>query len=194
MIDAQTPLQAANMDLETDLTGLRTAQADLVKSIRYVIKILSGGLAKDDPAWKAFGLNMPATQSAPPAPTGLQVTVVGTRVMLQCDITPLATRYRFRTKIVGVETTYKLAASSKEPSATVKDMMPGVTLEVIAQAVNGGSQGVACDPVTVTMVPTATVTKPEAVSDPELAPLAAIQPNGNGNGNGHGSYAVNRLS
>ncbi len=95
VIDAQTPLQQANMDLKTASTDLNTAQAALVKSIRYVIKILTGGLAKDDPAWEIFGLNMPATKATPGAPTGLQATVLGTQVMLQCDVTPLATRYRF---------------------------------------------------------------------------------------------------
>ena len=196
VIDAQTPVQQANMDLKTALTTLNTSQAALVKSMRYVIKILSGGLAKNDPAWEVFGLNMPATKTTPGAPTGLQATLMGTQVLLQCDVTPLAERYRFRTKIVGVETDYKLAASSKEPSATLKDIMPGVTLQVIAQAVNGGSQGVACDPITVTVPLSApAVTKP-AISESELAPLNAIQPNGNsnGNGNGNGSHAVSRLS
>jgi hypothetical protein len=51
-------------------------------------------------------------------------------------------------------------------------------------------QGVACDPITVTVplsVPAAT--KP-AISESELAPLNAIAPNGNSNG----SHAVSRLS
>lgn len=48
------------------------------------------------------------------------------------------------------------------------------------------------------MLATTAAAKPETVAYVELAPLAAIQPNGNGssngNGNGNGSYAVNRLS
>ena len=42
VIDAQTPLLQADMDLKTDLGTLNTSQAALVKSMRYVIKILSG--------------------------------------------------------------------------------------------------------------------------------------------------------
>ena len=183
VIDAQTPLQEAKMDLKTDLGTLTTAQAALVKSMRYVIKILSGGLAKDDPAWEAFGLNMPATKTTPGAPTGLHATLTGTQVLLQCDVTPLATRYRFRTKIVGVERDYKLAGSSKEPSLTLKDMMPGVTLQIIAQAVNGGSQGVACDPITVTVPLSAPAATQSATSQTDLALLAEIVPNGTSNGN-----------
>ena len=170
VIDAQTPLQQANMDLKATLRTLNIAQPALVKSMRYVIKILSGGLAKDDPAWEMFGLNMPATPGTPGAPTGLQATVVGTQVLLQCDVTPLATRYRFRTRVVGVETDYKLAKSSKEPSATLEDMLPGSTLQIIAQAVNGGSQGVACDPITVTVPLSALVmAKPVVSGNAELA-------------------------
>lgn len=53
-------------------------------------------------------------------------------------------------------------------------------------------QSVASDLIVVTIPITPVATKPMTVAEVELAPLAAIQPNGNGNGNG--SHAVNRLS
>lgn len=58
---------------------------------------------------------------------------------------------------------------------------------------NGSAQGVASNPILVTMPAAAAAAEPEtAMTDAELAPLAAIAPNGNGNGSG--SYAGSRLS
>ncbi len=111
-------------------------------------------------------------------------------VLLECDATPLATRYRFRTRILDVENEFKLVASSLTPMAMLDGIAAGITLEIIVQAVNGNSQSVASTGILVTMPPVA-AEKPVA-SEAELAPLAAIAPNGNGNGNG--SLAVSRLS
>ena len=137
---------------------------------------------------------MPATPTTPGKPTGLHATVMGTQVLLECDVMQYATRYRFRTKIAGVDTKYKLAASGPQPMTALEGIAAGLTLEIIVQAVNGSSQGVASDPITVTMPTMATGSKPETIGEAELAPLAAIQPSGNGNGTANGSYAVNRLS
>lgn len=86
------------------------------------------------------------------------------------------------------------AAGGTQRMATLDGIAAGLTLSVIVQAVNGSSQGVASDPIAVTMPTTSAAAKPETVADTELAPLAAIQPNGNSTSDGNGSYAVNRLS
>ena len=195
VINAQGPLQTANVALKTASDALKAAQQTLVDSMRYVIKILSGALGKDDPRWEAFGLNIPGTRTTPAAPTGLRATIMGTQILLECDATALATRYRFRRKIVGLDTKYKLVARSTAPMAVLEGVAAGLTMEFIAQAVNGGAQSVASNPIIVVTSPAAAPeAKPEAAAtDAELlAPLAAIAPNGNGNGNG--SHAVNRLS
>lgn len=49
--------------------------------------------------------------------------------------------------ITGVETNYRLAASSTEPMVMIADAPVGAPVEVIAQAVNGDRQGVASEPV-----------------------------------------------
>ncbi len=167
-------------------------KADLLKLISRVVLNLDGMLAKDDPRWLVFGLRMPATPTTPGKPTGLAATVMGTKVQLECDTMEYATRYRFRTKIVGVEDNYKLAASGTAPEAMLKGIAGGTMLEVIVQAVNGSAQGVASDPILVTMPATVAETKP-AISEAELAPLTAITPNGSSNGNGNGSHVVSRL-
>jgi hypothetical protein len=53
-----------------------------------------------------------------------------------------------------------------------------MTVQIVMQAVNEASQGVASEPVLFTMP--AAVKLETAVADASLAPLAAISPNGNG--------------
>ena len=197
-ITAQQGVTTAEQALKAAGDVREPAKADLLKLISSVIANLDKKLAKDDPRWLAFGLQLPSMQTTPAAPTGLRATIMGTQVLLENDAMPLATRYRYRGKIVGLDTQYKLLASRVDPMAVLEGVAAGITLEIIAQAVNGGSQSVASDPILVTM-PTAAEAeeaKPAAAaSDAELlAPLSAIAPNGNGNGNGNGSHAVNRLS
>ena len=87
----------------------------------------------------------------------------------------MATRYRYRRKIVGVDTKYKLLASSSTPMALLEGVAAGITLEIFAQAVNGSSQSVASNPILVTMP--VTEGKPEAPAAPTTeTPLAAIVP------------------
>ncbi len=100
--------------------------------------------------------------------------------MVQCDAVPLATRYRWRMLIVGVQPDYRLAASSKEPMASITDVLPGQTVKILVQAVNENLQGVASDPVLFTL-PVAT--PPPA---PKRAPEAPADTNaGKENGDGH---------
>ena len=62
-------------------------------------------------------------------------------VVVQCDAVPLATRYRWRMLIVGVQTEYQLAASTTEPLASIGDVAAGQTVQIIVQAVKWGSAG-----------------------------------------------------
>jgi hypothetical protein len=188
---AQSPLQTANVALKTAEGVLRTAQGALVKNMQSLIKILSATLSRTDPRWQAFGLNIPGDNTTPDAPTGLRATVMGSDILLECDPTPLATRYRFRRKIIGIDNDYTLVASSATPMAMLHDVVGGFTMEFIVQAINGGSQSRPGDPIVVT-IPAAAGSEPQAKPAEPLAELAAIAPNGNGNGNG--SYAGSRLS
>ena len=81
---------------------------------------------------------------------------------------PLATRYRWRGFIVGVETDYRLLARSTEPIGVITGViMPGQKLQIIVQAVNGGSQGVASDPIVFTML---MVSQPKVKTTPTGEP------------------------
>jgi hypothetical protein len=192
---AQDSLQTKQAALKTASDALDATQAALVKAMQGLIKILSATLSPSDPRWQAFGLNIPATQSTPAAPTGLRATVMGSEILLECDAMPLATRYRFRRKITGVDDKYKLVASSTTPMAMLEGVGGGLTMEFIAQAVNGDSQSVASDPITVVTVVAAKPAGTQAAEpDAELAPLAAIAPNGNGSSHGNGNGITPALS
>ena len=62
-----------------------------------------------------------------------------------------ATRDRFRRMIVGVETAFALAASATEPIGSISDVLPGQTVQIIVQAVNGRFQRTASDPIRFTI-------------------------------------------
>lgn len=192
---AEVALQPAKAATAAAKGVLGGAQQVLVTACRTVIKVLSTALGPNDPRWKTFGLNPPGADVTPAAPTGLSASMSEQGVLLSCADTALATRYRFRGKFVGVDTAYKLLASSPIPMAVVKDVAPGATMEIIVQAVNNGAQGVPSDPITYVVPPVAAAAKP-ANSEEELAPLAAISPNGNGNGstNGNGNRRSARVS
>ncbi len=128
---------------------------------------------------------------------------MGSEVLLECDAMPLATRYRYRRMIEGVDTTYQLVASSRTPMAMLEGVAGGLSMLFTAEAVNGGAQSVPSDPITVVTPSTAEAPVAKAaISEAELAPLAAISPNGssngngstNGNGNGYGSRPLARVS
>ena len=53
---------------------------------------------------------------------------------------------------MGVQTEYQLAASGTEPLATVAEMAVGQTVKIIVQqGVNGSQQGVASEPILLTL-------------------------------------------
>lgn len=182
---AQEGVANADAALQTAGDTRDTARSTLLGKMSALLANLTKKLAKDDPRWLDFGLRIPAHRRTPQAPTGLRATVMESKI--------LATRYRFRRKIVGIDSRYTLVASSKTPLAMLEGVAAGLTLEFIVQAVNGSAQSVPSEAITVTTpVPPAAAPEKPAITEAELAPLAAIVPNGNSNGNG--SLAVNRLS
>lgn len=79
--------------------------------------------------------------------------------------------------LLGREEKNRLLASAEEPLALIKGVLPGDTVQVIVQAVNDGSEGVASAPVTFT-VPLSAIAPEVGASE---APLAM-------NGDGCGAY------
>ncbi len=195
-VTTQNVALGADQVVEAADATRQTARTAVLGNIEALIANLEQKLGPDDPRWTAFGFRKPSTPTTPPKVTGLHVTMMDGIALAECDPAPLATRYRFRSRIVGIEPKYKLAASEVAPMAKLEDLPVGVQIELIVQAVNGPSQSVASDPITFSVLPPVAAPAPAAkpaISESELAPLTAISPNGSSNGNGHGSHAVSRL-
>lgn len=191
-VAGQTGVATAEQTLKNADEARQSKRADLLALMSEVIANLNMKLPADDPRWMAFGLRMPSTPTTPSKPQNVTATPAqdGT-ILVQCGTAPLATRYRCRMFVPGVETKYRLVFSGPEPMGLITGVGPGVTVQIIMQAVNDNAQSVPSDPVLFTMPATA---KPQtAAAEEELAPLAAISPNGNGATNGNGSL-VSRLS
>jgi hypothetical protein len=179
----QNGVATAKQTLRNADGARRPARKDLLYLMSTLVSNLNKKLAADDPRWLAFGLQMPGTPTTPSAPLNVTATLNESgAILVECDPTPLATRYRCRMLVVGIETKYTLVFSGVEPMGTISDVQPGVTVQIIMQAVNGSSQSMPSDPVLFTMPVVAAARA--ATTEVELAPLAAISPNGNGNGNG----------
>jgi hypothetical protein len=162
---AQTDLTEKEMLLNDAGTAWTSAYDPLVESCTALIKNLEGKLGSLDPRWLGFGLQMPGSISTPGKPTGLSAHVDETgAIILQCDALALATRFRFRGFVVGIETDYRLVGSSTQPLVSVTAPMPGQTMQFAVQGVNDTLQGVMSDPIQFTMPP---VAKAAVESKPE---------------------------
>jgi hypothetical protein len=89
---------------------------------------------------------------------------------------------------------FALVARSTDPVAIIPTMLPGQTLEIIVQAVNGSLQSVASEPVLFTMPVMAARTVTGMAVDKLQVELPAPAANGNGNGshNGHSTNGNGR--
>lgn len=182
--------QAALTSATRTLTGLGqtwdAAFQALTDEAWSLVKILQAILADNDPRWLAFGLQMPITPSTPGKPVNVTAQLSDSgAILVQCDAVATATRYRCRALIVDVETEYRLVASSTEPILAIYGILPGQTLQIVVQAVNGNLQGVASGPIVFT-VP---VTKAAKVAESTRAEVTSNGANGNGaHANGNGAH------
>ncbi len=96
------------------------------------------------------------------------------------------TRYRVRRLMVGRETVYSLACSVTGAMGMIKGMLPGGTVEIVVQAVNGRSQGVASDPIQITIPGPVAGGTNTAPAPQQAEPMPAKQSsNGHTNGSRH---------
>ena len=180
---AQSALTAAGLDIKTKNDTRTNAQTALTELMRALTKILDPTLSKTDPRWEAFGLKIPAIKTTPGQPQNVRAhfdeagNLVG-----QCDPLALATSFRWRIRVVGVDLDYRRAASSKAPLVSIGSVLPGQTIEMIVQGVNGNQQGVASEPIVIAS--TAKAVRPLIVEKP-AAMDRDVLPHSNG---------VNRLS
>ena len=178
----QQVVTVADVALDTAGEDWTKAYETLTAAMRALIKNLEGKLSKNDPRWLEFGLNLPGAKTTPGQPVNVSVQADETGALVaQCEAVALAERYRWRMLIVGVQEKYELAASTTEPLAAIREVSAGQTVQLIVQAVNGKSQGVASEPVTFTL-PGAKAAGYRNLAKAEEAPAAGESSNGNGNG------------
>ena len=204
---AQMALAAEDATLKAIADAWTAAYDTLVKGMKDLIRNLESVLADNDPRWVNFGLQIPSTITTPGQPVNVAAHLDQTgAIIVQCAAVPLASRYRWRTMLVGQQTAYLLGASTPAPLGSLGGFLPGQTVQIIVQAVNGALQGVASEPVQFTM-PVLNAAKAEKPA-PAKAKAAEEKPvakkevangdghghrNGNGNGNGNGHLAVSRM-
>lgn len=196
-LNAQSALGAATEAMKNLGNAWDAVWQTLTKGMTALVMNLESVLAKDDPRWLAFGLQMPVTPSTPGRPANVSAHLDGTgAIIVQCDAVPLAARYRFRVMRVGIDAGYALAASSPAPLGSISGVLPGQTALIIVQAVNGSLQGTASEPISFAMpMPAAAAkaraAKPDAVLLAE--PLEAVENNGHRaeqpHRNGNGAHA-----
>ena len=185
---AESAWMMADIAAKSAKTVRTTAGAALTVLMRNVIKALQIALAPMDPRWEQFGLNLPGADTTPGQPQGVHAYVNPQGgISVLCAPVALATRYRWRMQIVGVDAQPRLAVSSPTPDAVIAEVLPGQVVDIFVQAVNGSSQGVASDTVRVALSARAGKETATALA----APLFPV-PSSNGNGNGNGAHASGR--
>ena len=188
---ARAQFQAVDTAAGTAKEARAVAETALRQLMRALIAILTLKLGPDDARWDAFGLNRPGAQTTPGQPVGFTAVAGGNgTIAVGCDATPLATRYRFRIKVLGVDTAPRLGLSTPVPFGTIAKVEPGQTVETYVQAVNGQAQSVPS--ATVTVLVTASPA-PQAAAPAVAEKSAPAETNGNGaghGGNGHRTHAT----
>lgn len=130
---------------QTAALNTRNAATDaLRKRVRGLINELEQLLADDDPRWEDFGLNIPASPTAPvPVATVTLEILSQHRIYVTWSYAVRAVRYRVETKIAGVDDEFVGRGSFKDLEATLKGFTAGQTVKVRVIAGNDGGDAAA---------------------------------------------------
>ena len=118
-----------------------TAERNLRLRMTGLIDELTILLGPEDPLWHAFGLNRPADEETPEAPT-VTTALAGPNhsVLADWDDSLRATRWRVWIKILGVDTDFHAVLTVTESDATIPNLTPGATVEVRVTSVNDAGE------------------------------------------------------
>ena len=112
----------------------------LKKRMRGLINELEQLVAKDDPRWRAFGLNIPALPNVPDVPQNVTVNNgIPGRLLVTCAPAAGAAYYRFWTQEAGTATEPTVAGTAQEPTFLVENLTAGKSYKVFVSAVNGSA-------------------------------------------------------
>ncbi|MBL9129637.1 MAG: fibronectin type III domain-containing protein [Verrucomicrobiaceae bacterium] len=118
-----------------------TAVANLRKRMEGLISELATLLTPDDPLWHAFGLNRPADEETPEAPS-FTTAVHGpdSSALVDWDDALRADRWRVWRLIVGVDTEFQAVLTVTESDATLPGLPAGATVKIRVTSVNDAGE------------------------------------------------------
>jgi hypothetical protein len=118
-----------------------TAEANLRKRMTGLISELATLLTDDDPRWHAFGLNRPADEETPEAPTFTTATPgqPGT-ALVDWDDALRADYYRVWIQIVGTDTEFHAVETVQDSDATLTGLPTGATVKVRVTSKNNAGE------------------------------------------------------
>ena len=151
--DARTALDQKVTEAGQAKSARDTAEANLRKRLRGVITELDTLLGPDDPLWHAFGLNRPADESTPEAPSFTTATPGGAGILhVDWDDALRADHYRVWIFIVGTDSDFHAEETVTDSDATLSGLPSGSTVRVRVTSVNGAGES-APGPVVEVVVP-----------------------------------------
>jgi hypothetical protein len=137
--DARQALGTAESALTSKFEQRTAAEGALRRRVRGLIHELEQLLADDDPRWEEFGLNIPASPSAPePVASVTLETLRNHRVGAAWAYAVRATRFRVETFLVGVDTEWQNQGSFKDLETILKGFTAGQVVKVRIVAGNDG--------------------------------------------------------
>jgi hypothetical protein len=117
------------------------AEANLRKRMTGMITELETILGPDDPLWHAFGLNRPADEDTPEAPSFTTATAGGPGTVLVDWDDPLrAERYRVWILVVGVDTDFRPVETVYDSDATLTGLTSGSTVKIRVTSANAAGE------------------------------------------------------
>ena len=118
-----------------------TAEANLRDRMEGLIGELDTLLSDEDPRWHAFGLNRPADEETPEAPSFTTVLAgPNNSLLVDWDDSLRADRWRVWIKVVGVDTDFRNVVTVTDSDATVPGLTPGATVQVQVTAANDAGE------------------------------------------------------
>jgi hypothetical protein len=116
------------------------AEANLRKRMTGMITELETLLGPEDPLWHAFGLNRPADEDTPEAPSFTTASAGGSGIVLVDWDNPLrAERFRVWIWVVGVDTAFRAVETVYDSDATLAGLPSGSTVKIqVTSANNAG--------------------------------------------------------
>jgi hypothetical protein len=140
---AETTVAAAKSAQKSAGDDRGTAEETLRTALRSLIDVLAGLIPPDSPIWDDFGLNRPGAHTTPGQPAAPTLEKTGpTQVTATVPPVPLATYYRWKYRIAGVDPEFRFAGRTYDPVKILADLPLTGTLEVLCEAANEAGPGV----------------------------------------------------